>query len=197
MIYYLYETKNLINGKIYVGVHQTEDIDDGYMGSGKALTEAIEKHGSENFKKTILEFFEDRQSMFSKEKEIVNEEFLKREDVYNIIAGGHGGFHWINESGIKKFSGKHTEETKQKIREKMTGKKNPKISEIMLQRGPDFWKKVSEGVSKSLKGKKKSAEHKAKIAEAVRKKIADNPEIVQKQKDGLKLYHERKRRNEE
>lgn len=37
MFYYLYEIRNNINGKIYVGVHKTKDINDGYMGSGKHL----------------------------------------------------------------------------------------------------------------------------------------------------------------
>ena len=33
------------NGKIYIGVHKTEDMNDGYMGSGKVLKRAIEKYG--------------------------------------------------------------------------------------------------------------------------------------------------------
>ena len=34
--------------------------------------------------------------MNSKEAELVNEEFLKRDDVYNIKLGGEGGFDFIN-----------------------------------------------------------------------------------------------------
>lgn len=45
ILYYLYEIKNNINGKIYVGVHQPNNIDDGYMGSGKAIKSAIQKYG--------------------------------------------------------------------------------------------------------------------------------------------------------
>ena len=51
MQYYLYEIKNRVNGKIYVGVHRTENIEDGYMGSGKVILQAIEKYGLENFEK--------------------------------------------------------------------------------------------------------------------------------------------------
>lgn len=55
MKYYLYQITNLVNNKIYVGVHKTTDMNDGYMGSGKVIRAAIEKYGAENFKKDILE----------------------------------------------------------------------------------------------------------------------------------------------
>ncbi len=43
MFYYLYEVRNNINGKIYVGVHKTRDLNDGYMGSGKVLNRSMGK----------------------------------------------------------------------------------------------------------------------------------------------------------
>ncbi len=50
MIYYiLYETTNLVNGKKYRGIHKTEKLDDGYLGSGYALLLSVEKYGKENF----------------------------------------------------------------------------------------------------------------------------------------------------
>jgi len=51
MFYLLYEITNLINDKNYIGQHITKDINDGYMGSGHAITAAIKKYGRENFKK--------------------------------------------------------------------------------------------------------------------------------------------------
>ena len=91
MFYYLYEIRNKLNGKKYVGVHKTDDMNDGYMGSGKVLKLAVQKHGIENFEKIILEMFEDDESMFAREKEVVTEEFLARDDVYNLRRGGYGG----------------------------------------------------------------------------------------------------------
>ena len=96
MIYYLYKITNKVNGKIYVGVHKTKDIDDGYMGSGKVIRSAIEKYGLDNFDKTIMETFDSSEKMFAREKEIVTEEFLARDDVYNLRRGGSGGFDYIN-----------------------------------------------------------------------------------------------------
>lgn len=96
MIYYLYKITNKVNGKIYVGVHKTKDMDDGYMGSGKVIKSAIEKYGLDNFDKTIMETFDSSEKMFDREKEIVTEEFLDRDDVYNLRRGGNGGFDYIN-----------------------------------------------------------------------------------------------------
>ena len=39
--YYIYQITNLVNNKIYVGVHKTKDLNDGYMGSGKVIISAI------------------------------------------------------------------------------------------------------------------------------------------------------------
>ncbi len=75
-------------------------MDDGYMGSGKIIKRAIEKHGIDNFKKDILEMFDDSTSMYAREKELVTDEFLLREDTYNLRRGGTGGFDFINKSGL-------------------------------------------------------------------------------------------------
>jgi len=88
----VYKITNLINKMIYVGAHSTDLINDTYYGSGFRLTLAIKKYGKENFKKEILHVFDSPIDMFNKEKEIVNIEFLKRNDVYNIVEGGFGGF---------------------------------------------------------------------------------------------------------
>jgi len=102
MYYYLYKITNQINGKIYIGVHKTEDLEDGYMGSGTYLNRAKLKYGIENFKKEILQTFDNQDDMFKAESQVGNEEFVEREDTYNLTCGG--GDAWYAAS--KKCKGK-------------------------------------------------------------------------------------------
>lgn len=88
----VYQTTNLINNKIYVGAHSTDDLTDDYCGSGTNINRALEKYGRSSFKKDILYVFEMPEEMLSKEKEIVNANFVRRPDVYNIVEGGYGGY---------------------------------------------------------------------------------------------------------
>jgi group I intron endonuclease len=76
-------------------MHITSNIFDKYIGSGKALINHINKYGKKNFKTEILEFLPDRESLISKEIEVVNEFLIKDPMCLNIKVGGigGGGFH--------------------------------------------------------------------------------------------------------
>lgn len=92
MVHTVYKITNILNGMIYVGKHSTDNPDDGYMGSGKYLSRAIAKHGLENFRKEVLYIFGTEDEALQKEAEIVNEDFVKRLDTYNVNTGGNGSF---------------------------------------------------------------------------------------------------------
>lgn len=104
--YILYETTNVVNNKIYIGVHQTEDPNkfDGYIGCGVYISQpytyenaktafqfAVKKYGPDKFIRRTLMIFDSEDAAYEKEEEIVNEDFLKRSDVYNMILGGKAG----------------------------------------------------------------------------------------------------------
>lgn len=111
MKHIVYKTTNLINGKIYIGIHTTENEFDKYLGSGRIFLKAIKKYGKENFKKEILYTYTSRIDALNKEKEIVNEEFILNDSNYNCTIGGKGGI------GKSNKGRKHTKEAIEKIRE--------------------------------------------------------------------------------
>lgn len=91
--HYFYKTTCLITNRFYYGMHSTDNLDDGYLGSGKRLWYSINKYGRENHKIEILEFFETREELKKKEIEVVNEDLLKDAMCMNLQPGGGGGFY--------------------------------------------------------------------------------------------------------
>lgn len=87
----IYKTTNQINQKFYIGKHETTDLNDGYLGSGIAITAAIKKYGKINFKREILHVFDNKKLMESKEKELLSDTVLQNPQCYNIALGGQGG----------------------------------------------------------------------------------------------------------
>lgn len=142
----VYKTTNLINNKIYIGVHGTNNLNDGYLGTGRLIKKAIKKYGKESFKREILYIFDDPDEAYEKEKELVNESFVKNPKTYNLFLGGFGGrkntieeidrkrkWYHDNKNKIKYKRGKDhhcygiklSKERCEAISERMKGKKNP------------------------------------------------------------------------
>lgn len=86
----LYKTTNIINNKVYVGIHSTDKIEDGYIGSGWILKAAIKKYGKESFKGEVLMILPTRDEARDLEYLLVSGKILNRKDVYNIKEGGGG-----------------------------------------------------------------------------------------------------------
>ena len=89
-MYTVYKIINNLNQKIYIGVHKTDNPNDSYMGSGRAITEAIKKHGKENFEKQILLITENEEEAYTLERELTVD--FNSRDNYNMRLGGVGGF---------------------------------------------------------------------------------------------------------
>ena len=152
MYHYVYKITNLINGHFYYGVHNTNKLDDGYMGSGFKLKQAYKKYGIENFKKEIIEFFDTMEDAFKREEEIVNEDLIRLPECYNVQIGGKyfntsgkvsvkdkdGNYFWVFKTDEMYKSGElvpvwtgnhHKKESRNKTRNKMTPENstNPRV----------------------------------------------------------------------
>jgi hypothetical protein len=91
MYFTIYRITNTINGKFYIGMHKTNNLDDGYFGSGKLIRRAIEKYGKDAFIKEYLFIFDNYEDMVSKEIELITEDLVKNSESYNLTVGGFGG----------------------------------------------------------------------------------------------------------
>ena len=116
--HFIYKTTCKINSKYYIGMHSTDFLDDGYIGSGTRLWHSIKKHGRENFSIEILEFLPDRESLKKREAELVNDQQLTDSFCLNIRLGGEGGWEHL------------TSEQKSKAARK-TWESNPKLKSII------------------------------------------------------------------
>lgn len=157
----LYQTTNLVNGKIYVGVHKLADNyrSRNYLGSGLALRPAIKKYGKENFTRVTLEEFSCAEDAYAAEALVVTENFVKREDTYNLKIGGEGGI--------------FTEEIKAKMsaaakKRKATPETKAKISAAHKGNTYNIGRKLSEEhrakIVTALEGRVKSVETRLKLS---------------------------------
>lgn len=92
----IYKTTCLISGRYYIGLHSTDNLDDGYTGSGKRLWQSIKKHGIENHRCEIIEHLPSRIALRAREAELVTEELIGDPMCMNIALGGGGGWEHVN-----------------------------------------------------------------------------------------------------
>jgi hypothetical protein len=184
--YVIYKITNLINDKIYIGAHITNNVNDSYLGSGTTIINAVKKYGSINFKKEIIFFLDDKEKMYDKEKEIVNEEFVKRRDNYNNKIGGIGGWDHIDSSG-------ENNPMKNPVTAKKVGVSLSKTLNEKLQNDEEYAIKFRE---KSRKGglthigRKDSEETKAKRTASLKATIMNYPKKYKLiHKDKTKTLH--------
>ena len=181
MIYnYVYITTNNINGKQYVGVHKTRNLNDGYLGSGKILKRAVKKYGKENFTIEILEFYDTFEEALKNEIILIKEYNTIRPNGYNIALGGYGGDTYSNQPKIKKEKTRKKQSKARKGRyaiynEKLNKSKYVKEEELS-QYLKENWKlgfsqKTKRKMRKAAVGKLKSKEHIKHLSKASKNRI--------------------------
>lgn len=140
-------------------MHKTSDLNDNYMGSGLNIRRAIKKHGVKNFKKEYISVFDCAEDMYLAEAEIVNENFISRQDTYNLKIGGKGGFEHISTEMRRLGQTKGSETFRNKLQTnpnfaQMISDKcraSSKIRSDMMANDEEFAKKIIENCRKGGK----------------------------------------------
>lgn len=118
--YIIYKTTCKVTEKYYIGMHCTDDLDDGYLGSGKLIKLSIEKYGEAQHTRTVLEFHKTFEDMCTREKAVVTEDVLSDPMCMNLRVGGDGGWMHINSSPVickKKVETARSQEFRDKRRQ--------------------------------------------------------------------------------
>ena len=173
----IYQIKNIINNKIYVGStkyfygrfkqHINELIKNKH--ANRYLQNSFNKYGENNFEFSILEIIDNEDELISREQYWIDSlNSINPTIGYNMMPNAG------RNSGIKR-----TEETKKKLSESKMGSKNPmyhkevsdetrkRLSEALLNMPEDkkkeMLKKRGQKLSESLKGRKLSDKSKQKM----------------------------------
>jgi hypothetical protein len=164
--HFLYKTTNIVTGCYYYGVHSTDNLDDGYLGSGRRLRYSIRKYGEEKHNRQILEFFNDRQALLSREAEVVDLNEISKNDCMNLCVGGIGGWYAngrqltleerrrIGALGNKAFASMLKDE---KYRKRFVDKVKKGLGPVHNWTGRSHTDETKEKMRKSHKGKHQGA----------------------------------------
>jgi group I intron endonuclease len=160
MKHQLYKITNKLNGKYYIGVHTGDIFKDNYWGSGTIIKESIEKHGKENFEREVIKQLNNKKEIYKLESEIVNEEFVKNQQTYNVAFGGTGG-------NLGTIVNKKISDQMKGDKHMYYGKKRPEHTKWLLDNSP-------------MRGKTHSDETKHKI----RNSVPNSKKVIQYSKNG-------------
>jgi hypothetical protein len=152
----------------------------------QAFYRAIRKYGSDNFKFEILKECETEDEAYELEKSIIDTwKLTDRQNGYNILEGGKGGYTL-------------SEETRQKISKTLSGRTLPeevrhKVSEANM--GHEVDQETRDKISKANFGKRRTKEQKQTISDAT-KKACNTDEHAQALSKALRGYKRKPRTKE-
>ena len=176
-----YKITCIITGKYYIGSHKTDNIDDGYMGSGRFIRQSISVYGIENHVKEILGVFDTRKESIDLEHKLIKQKKkLEKEMCLNITNGGSSSDK-INSEGKNVYI--RTPKTLELNR--LAGIKGSEVLSNKKKSDPKYAQEISEKLSKSVKkyyethsgsftGKHHSEETKYKMSQSKKGKNIGN-----------------------
>jgi len=148
-------------------MHSTDNLDDGYLGSGKILGYSIGKHGRENHVKEIVEFVDTREALKLREARLVNEELLDDPLNINLKYGGEGGWEHVNQrSDVQRSKGLRGNAQMEVLRQTDEVWRRTKSLKISAKLVEAYSSGVKVPTMPNWVGRKHSDESKAKMSES-------------------------------
>lgn len=159
--YIVYKTTCLKNGKYYIGCHATDNLNDGYLGSGVDLLRDVARYGKRAFVRETLYECSTQEEAALKERELVNAQVVNDPKCYNKVMGGQV-------SGVKIGVGQEAYEERKKrkaarkreryhedpaFRQRLR-EESAKTNRERYQNDPAFRARFIESVRKSQRKKK-------------------------------------------
>jgi hypothetical protein len=162
----LYRTTCTVTGKFYLGIHSTDDIDDGYLGSGLYIQRSVEKHGREAHTVEHVALFETRAELLAAEKALV----VVGGKSMNLVDGGGDPPHYFGEDHHNWGGGeKISAETREKMRQAKLGTACAAGPHDMT---PEGSKRIGDAARRAHTGKVNSPETRARMSAGQRKRFA-------------------------
>lgn len=164
----IYKITNKVNGKFYIGssnnikrrwMHHKSNLRNGTH-TNFHLQNSYDKHGEDQFEFVLIEEVR-RANLLAKEQEYLDEAFGGDQEIYNISRVAGSPMAGLN----------HTEEVRQLLSEKLSGKNHPHygkpVSEEWRRKISKSTKRFTDEEESSFRDRWKSGETKSSIAKEI------------------------------
>jgi hypothetical protein len=205
----VYKTTCVVTGTYYIGIHATDDLDDGYLGSGNRLKNSIKKYGQDAHLREIIADCLSYAEARDIEASLVTWDSIKEDKkLMNQVPGGQGG-DLISEHprreeilAAKSYQWMQDPLYREKMRQASTPKTEDDLRRLQTQQRKMVQDKIASGYRHSEETKAKISQNNKSGTNEVRVKIAcsnlgkKNPEHSKRQKDRFsdKSQHPRTKR---
>lgn len=214
--HYIYQITHKTNGFIYIGIHSTDDLQDGYFANGiyepsgndpfkwrklnhghkesgyQHIRNAMIKYGREAFSREILEWCETREMLIQRESELVDRDFIERTDTYNNRTGGYANtqFSDVVRKQISDNNPMHRKQVREKVsralKDSWTDERKKHLSVNNPMKDPEIATKLS-GQNSVWWGRSHTEETRKLISDAKKGSIRPK-EAIESQRLKIKEY---------
>jgi len=148
---FTYATICSVNRIAYLGKHSTDNLNDGYLGSGILLNKDIKLFGRDSFNRIILEFYDTENESYRAENKLITKDIVDDPCYYNLTTGGQGfssedaKIQWQDPKSKQRMSERmieqwQDEEFRQMMSERMSeGSQNPESKQRKSERSKEMW----------------------------------------------------------